>query len=75
MNELIAEGFQLMGVGMGVVFLFLGLLVGVISLVSRIIQGFEAKATAGAETTTAGDDNLLEVVSEAVKRYRAEHRQ
>jgi len=75
MNELIAEGFQLMGVGMGVVFLFLGLLVGVISLVSRIIQSFETKTVTNIEggTSASNDSDLLEVVGEAVKRYRAEH--
>jgi len=60
-----------MGVGMGVVFLFLGLLVGVVSLVSRIIQHFEANA-AGPVADISRDD-LLEVVTEAVKRYRADH--
>jgi len=62
-----------MGVGMGVVFLFLGLLVGVISLVSRIIQNFEAKAAGAAGAADMNDDDLLEVVTEAVKRYRVEH--
>ncbi|OIO73689.1 MAG: hypothetical protein AUJ57_03965 [Zetaproteobacteria bacterium CG1_02_53_45] len=75
MSELLAEGLQLMGVGMGVVFLFLGLLVGVVSLVSRIIQGFEASAAKAAACSgpTANDDDLIEVVTEAVKRYRADH--
>lgn len=74
MNELLAEGLQLMGVGMGVVFLFLGLLVAVISLVSRLIQNFEAKAAvAVAASVTGNDEDLIEVVTEAVKRYRADH--
>ena len=71
MNELLAEGLQLMGVGMGVVFLFLGLLVAVISLVSRLIQSFEQQAASPAPAHH--DDDLIEVVSEAVKRYRADH--
>ena len=69
MNELLAEGLQLMGVGMGIVFLFLGMLVGIVTLVSRIIQSFETEVA----TATSSDDDLLEVVTEAVKRYRAEH--
>jgi len=73
MNELLAEGLQLMGVGMGVVFLFLGLLVAVISLVSRLIQNFEAKAAGAAASATGNDEDLIEVVTEAVKRYRADH--
>ena len=73
MNELLAEGLQLMGVGMGVVFLFLGLLVAVITLVSRIIQSFETKAAGAAGATASNDEDLIEVVTEAVKRYRADH--
>ncbi|GAV20425.1 oxaloacetate decarboxylase, gamma subunit [Mariprofundus micogutta] len=73
MNELLAQGLQLMGVGMGFVFLFLGLLVAVVSLVSRIIQGYEGKHAAPAGTSTTNDDDLLLVVSEAIKRYRQEH--
>ena len=72
MNELLAQGLQLMGVGMGVVFLFLGLLVGVISLVSMIIQkGEPAAVTAGDESISR--DDLLVVLSEAVSRYRKDH--
>jgi len=73
MNELLAEGLQLMGVGMGVVFLFLGLLVAVITLVSRVIQSFETKAVGAAGATASNDEDLIEVVTEAVKRYRADH--
>ena len=73
MNELLAEGLQLMGVGMGVVFLFLGLLVAVITLVSRVIQSFEAKAAGAAGSASTHDEDLIEVVTEAVKRYRADH--
>jgi len=72
MNELLAEGLQLMGVGMGVVFLFLGLLVGVITLVSAMIQKSELEtAHSGAESLN--DDDLLTLLTEAVTRYRADH--
>lgn len=71
MNELLAQGLQLMGVGMGVVFLFLGLLVGIISLVSMIIQkGESVEVKAGAESISR--DDLLVVLTEAVSRYRAD---
>ena len=72
MNELLAQGLQLMAVGMGVVFLFLGLLVGVITLVSMIIQkGESVEVNAGAESISR--DDLLVVLTEAVSRYRADH--
>lgn len=71
MNELLVQGLQLMGVGMGVVFLFLGLLVGIISLVSMIIQkGESVEVKAGAESISR--DDLLVVLTEAVSRYRAD---
>lgn len=72
MNEMLMEGLQLMGVGMGVVFLFLGLLVAVITLVSRTIQSFEKKQTSVA-TPADESKELAEVITEAVKRYRADH--
>ena len=72
MNELLAEGLQLMGVGMGVVFPFLGLLVGVVTLVSAVIQKFEVK-TVHVGTESLNDADLLSVITEAVKRYRADH--
>jgi len=72
MNELLAQGLQLMGVGMGVVFLFLGLLVGIVSLVSMIIQkGESVEANAIAESIDR--DDLLVVLTEAVSRYRKDH--
>ena len=72
MDELLAQGLQLMGVGMGVVFLFLGLLVGVVSLASMIIQkGEPDDVDAGAESISR--DDLLVVLAEAVGRYRADH--
>ncbi len=73
MNELLAEGLQLMGVGMGVVFLFLGVLVGVITLVSSIIQKSEVvNSSSGMETLN--EEDLRAIFTKAVKRYRADHR-
>jgi len=73
MNELLAEGLQLMGVGMGVVFLFLGLLVGVITLVSSMIQKSEA-ATSPFGMDSLSEEDLRAIFTKAVKRYRADHR-
>ncbi len=76
MNELIGQGLQLMALGMGVVFLFLGLLIAVITLVSRLIRSFEQQneqsTTAGGDARPSHDD-LREVISAAVKQYRSDH--
>jgi len=72
MNELLAEGLQLMGVGMGVVFLFLGVLVGVVTLVSTVIQ--KSAGNAGPDGSEGlSEDTLRAVLTEAVKRYRSSH--
>ena len=73
MNELMGQGLQLMTLGMGVVFLFLGLLIAVVSLVSRVIQSFEQDAAVANADVSAARDDLHEVISAAVKQYRSDH--
>ncbi len=74
MNELMQEGLQLMALGMGVVFLFLTLLIGVLSLTSQLIQKFETAPTDASNATSNADNaDLIEVVTKAVKLYRSEH--
>ncbi|MDQ6999216.1 MAG: OadG family protein [Mariprofundus sp.] len=74
MDELMQAGLQLMALGMGVVFLFLGLLIGVINLTSLLIQKFETAPVDTSNTsTTVGNTDLIEVVTNAVKLYRSEH--
>lgn len=75
MNELMQQGLQLMALGMGVVFLFLGLLIGVISLTSKIIQHFEATPSDPLNTSNSSNHDLIEVIGEAVKQYRSDHPQ
>jgi len=73
MNELMGQGLQLMALGMGVVFLFLGLLITVITLVSRMIQSYEQKTAPAEGDTSSNRDDLLEVISAAVQQYRSDH--
>ncbi|MFQ5345635.1 MAG: OadG family protein [Mariprofundus sp.] len=73
MDELIRQGLQLMALGMGTVFLFLGLLIFVITQVSRIIQKFEVKTQQPADNATSSHDDLVEVISAAVQQYRSDH--
>lgn len=75
--SLVAQGLELMVFGMGVVFVFLTMLVFVTSLMSKIVNKIapeiEAPApTAPAVTAASGvDPQLLNVLSAAVKEYRA----
>jgi len=73
MDELIRQGLQLMALGMGTVFLFLGLLIFTITQVSRIIQKFETKTQQLADNVTSSHDDLVEVISAAVQQYRSDH--
>jgi len=67
------QGLQLMALGMGTVFLFLGLLIGVIALVSKIIQRFEKAPVDHAHASASANNDLIEVITEAVKQYRSDH--
>ena len=67
------QGLQLMALGMGVVFLFLTLLIGIITLTSKIIQHFETAPVDAGHTTTSQDNHLIEVITEAVQQYRSDH--
>lgn len=82
-TQLLQDGLALTGVGMGFVFVFLTVLVGVTTLMSQIIRRW-VPAPAATEPTTgrrpvptpaqADDAELLAVISTAVQRYRHRHR-
>jgi len=67
------QGMQLMALGMGTVFVFLSLLIYIISLVSRMIQKFDLEAEQAACAVQSNHDDLLDVISAAVQQYRADH--
>ncbi len=73
MDELINQGLQLMALGMGTVFLFLSLLIFVITLVSRVIQKYELKTEQPAGAPSSSHDDLVDVISAAVQQYRSDH--
>jgi len=67
------QGLQLMALGMGTVFVFLGVLIGIITMVSRIIQKYEIPVEQTAGATHSAHDDLIDVISAAVQQYRADH--
>jgi len=67
------QGLQLMTLGMGTVFVFLGVLIGIITMVSRIIQQYETPVEQTTGANHSANDDLLEVISAAVQQYRADH--
>lgn len=77
-TELLMEGVELMLLGLGTVFLFLIMLVGCISMMSRLVARFipEKSVPSAAPRRTAApvssvDQQTLAVISEAIRLHRA----
>ncbi len=80
--ELLLAGVQLLGLGMGIVFGFLLVLVFVLHGMSRLARALDSAyptkvgATRAAGTSPpapAADTELIAVISAAVARYRTRH--
>ncbi len=85
-STMLLEGVRLMVIGMGIVYAFLLLLVGILRLLSQAIQRWAPEPPpAPASTTGAGPGRsgagvnaeipgeLLAVIAAAVSRYRRDH--
>ncbi len=69
--ELIDKGMVLTVMGMGTVFVFLTILVGVTTLMSRAVMRFSP--VAGDSDDILDDKDEIAAVAAAVSRYRQEH--
>lgn len=77
MAELMSSGIELMFAGMGIVFLFLGMLVGAINLMSSLVQRFfpEVPVMGVSPSVSSGiDKNVVAAITAAVHQYRREHK-
>ncbi|MEM9603436.1 MAG: OadG family protein [Pseudomonadota bacterium] len=85
MGETLDQGLLLMALGMGTVFGFLGLLVGAVSLMSRLLAtapAVEATEAGGADparpavsqSVESDDPELISAIIAAVHRYRGDKR-
>lgn len=78
-TDLLIEGLRLMAIGMGIVFAFLALLVGVLRLMSMAAmrlapEPLVAQLPAAVPAHSAGEDPALTaVIAAAVARYRRDH--
>ncbi|MCG8393032.1 MAG: OadG family protein [Pseudomonadales bacterium] len=77
MNALMTQGLELMLIGMGVVFVFLVLLVGVTTLMSALVQRFghqpvepEPPASASIPATAAPSPAVIKAIEQAVRLHR-----
>ena len=74
MMELLSEALNLVLYGMGSVFVFLTLLVGVTRLMSRLLQlGANAHKTDLTEDSRALDAGILAAMTVVIKHYRSHH--
>ncbi len=80
MDNLLSEGLTLMVYGMGFVFLFLTLLIGVTTLMSKLVMKYEpapqpktSSPNKGAApvVSQSGNDELIAVIAAAVHKYRS----
>jgi len=71
MNELLYSGIELMLVGMGIVFTFLGMLVVVINAMSVLVQRFFPEHPAVAQS--AEDPRMIAAITAAVHEYRKKY--
>ncbi len=67
-EQLLMQSLQLLGLGMGSVFIILILLIAIISMVSKIVP--EEITTPPGMTTSSVDDNHIVAISAAIKQYR-----
>lgn len=80
MSDLMSEALSLMAVGMGFVFVFLTILVGVTTLMSKLVNKYapapEPKVSVASPqmNATSNDAQLLAVLSAAVEKYRSDHK-
>nr|CRH07011.1 Oxaloacetate decarboxylase gamma chain [Candidatus Magnetococcus massalia] len=77
--ELLSEGVSLMIIGMGSVFVFLTLLVFLVTQMSRLAAWIDAKNPQPADVKVntapaAGSADHIAAISAAVHRYRQKHR-
>lgn len=82
LEPLILQSLELLVIGMGTVFIILGLLIIMITLVTRMLTSlkpgeepvsFTSSVSATTSTARQPDEELVAVISSAVSRYRKSH--
>lgn len=84
MNPLIQDGLNLLVLGMGAVFIFLGLLVTVTTVMSRLVLRFVGEPSIpaaqssvtppGSPVTPDANKQLLAVIAAALHQHRTRHK-
>ena len=70
-DQLIKQSFNLLGLGMGAVFIILILLIGIITLVSKLVpEELPVEAAANRSSSTPVDNQQIAVIQAAVHKFR-----
>ena len=74
-DDLLLQSLQLLGLGMGSVFIILTLLIGIITLVSRLVPEVDTTPAAATTPTTTAKSNTehIAAIQAAVHHYRRTH--
>lgn len=67
-EQLLMQSLQLLGLGMGAVFIILVLLIAIISIVSKIVP--EEVTTPPGMIQSSVDNNHIAAISAAIRQYR-----
>lgn len=77
----LVDGFKLMAIGMGMVFLFLTVMVFVIGFMAKVLEPYahllkeETATSSGTPRTSpkSKSDDIMSAIVAAVHKYRSEH--
>lgn len=71
-EHLLIQSLQLLGLGMGAVFIILVLLIGLISIISKIVpeEASPTLSTAPSPTQAAVNNDHIAAIAAAVQQYR-----
>ena len=72
-DELLTQSLQLLGLGMGSVFIILGLLIGIISIISKLVPEelpVEAVTQLAPAPVTSVDNQHIAAIQAAIHKFR-----
>ena len=70
-DQLLKQSFQLLGLGMGSVFIILILLIGIISLISKLVpEDLPVEAAPPRNSVPPADNQHIAVIQAAIHKFR-----
>ena len=73
-DQLLAQSLQLLGLGMGSVFIILTLLIGVVTVISKLVpEDLPVEVTPVQESTAPVDPQHVAAIQAAIHKFRKSH--